>query len=222
MRIYFKKDKTHQFLDLCRSFKKNNQTTDDKMAQFKELVNDPTVDIHAVTENRWAPLHFVCQFYSNDDLIDILRLLIQKRAYINIKTNDEETPLHLFCFNRLNEKRNFKNLDVVRFLIEKGADVNAKTKDGRTPLHCFLDDFPGEEINVDVVQFLIEKGADLNAKTNGRTNTISLLFKLRQKRYKCGHSPFFSWGNAPKSTPRRKTNEHEHLNFLWTTSLEEI
>ena len=135
--IQFLKDRTETLLDVCLSFK--NSITSKKLAQFKQLVNDTAVDIHAVDEYGWSPLHYLCRSYKHHhgdensiDLLPFIRLLIQKRAYINVRTPRGYTPLHLLCW-KYDNKGNLINF--VRYLIKIGADVNAKTYKGDTQLH---------------------------------------------------------------------------------------
>jgi ankyrin repeat protein len=61
------------------------------------------------------------------DHIDIVQLLIEKGADVNITTRtDCRTPLHISCC--------MGHTKIVQLLIEEGADVNVKDGDGNTPL----------------------------------------------------------------------------------------
>ncbi len=87
----FIKDRTNQLVDICKSLLLNTFETDGKMGQFKEWINDPTVNI----------LHYICYYskylFSNEhDLFDIVRLLIQKHAYASTPKRKMEKPL-LMC-----------------------------------------------------------------------------------------------------------------------------
>ena len=135
----FIKDRTNQLVDICKSLLLNTFVTDGEMGQFKELIYGPTVNIHGTDSiNGWTPLHYIFYFskylFSNEhDLFDVFRFLIQKHAYVNAKTNNGETPLHVFASYKID--CNLKDLDIVNFLIENGTDVNEKRSDGATPLH---------------------------------------------------------------------------------------
>ena len=58
---------------------------------------------------------------------EIVELLIDKGAELNIKDDDGVTPLH-------EAVRSISHKDIIELLITNGADINAKTKRGSTPL----------------------------------------------------------------------------------------
>ena len=57
----------------------------------------------------------------------MVRLLLDKGAYINAKDSYERTALHLAAFDG--------HKDIVQLLLDRGADVNPKDGDGYTPFH---------------------------------------------------------------------------------------
>ncbi|CAC5363450.1 ANK [Mytilus coruscus] len=83
-----------------------------------------TIDFHELLDaiGRATPLHLMCLV--ND--IDIIRLLLRKKADINIRKEDGSTPLFLAC------QVGFTN--VVRLLLNHGADKNIRTKNRKRPL----------------------------------------------------------------------------------------
>lgn len=122
--------------------------------------------------------------------VETARLLIANGAEVNVKGDEDVTPL--LAATAIN------NTEMVNLLISHGADVQAKTKDGRSTLQfacaagnklliqVFLEkgvDIQGKdndgstalhrvsiEGNKEIAQLLLEKGADLNAKNNeGKT-----------------------------------------------------
>ena len=56
----------------------------------------------------------------------ILKLLLEKRADIDVKNDDGQTPLIVAVTKG--------ELEIVRLLIKKGANVNAVDDDGKTAL----------------------------------------------------------------------------------------
>ncbi|WP_264707971.1 ankyrin repeat domain-containing protein [Wolbachia endosymbiont (group B) of Agriphila straminella] len=75
--------------------------------------------------------------------------LISKGANVNVKDNNDDTPLHLAV----------GYLDVVKYLISKGANINAKCKAGKTPL-----DIAAYQKLSDVVEYLKQTQLDLDKK----------------------------------------------------------
>ncbi|WP_264376385.1 MULTISPECIES: ankyrin repeat domain-containing protein [unclassified Wolbachia] len=92
--------------------------------------------------------------------------LISKGANVNVKDNNDDTPLHLAV----------GYLDVVKYLISKGANINAKCKAGATPL-----DIAAYQKLSDVVEYLKQTQLDLDKKLliavkSGGLNKIIDLF----------------------------------------------
>ena len=90
--------------------------------------------------------------------MNIVKLLIDKGADVNAKTDDGMTALIVAAENG--------QADVAKLLIDKGADINVKNPEtdslnnlGFTPLMYAA--FWGR---MDIVKLLLDKGADLNAK----------------------------------------------------------
>jgi ankyrin repeat protein len=101
------------------------------------------------TVNNQTALHLA----ANNGNLELVKLLIEKGADVNAKTNDDATPLHVAANN--------DNLELVKLLIENDADVNAKTNKGATPLHM-----AAVNGHFDIAKLLIENDAKVNEKTN--------------------------------------------------------
>lgn len=59
---------------------------------------------------------------------EMVRMLIQEGAAVNVRDGDYMTPLHIASW--------YGNLEMVKLLIESGADIRATSNDGATPLSC--------------------------------------------------------------------------------------
>lgn len=72
------------------------------MGQLKELINDPTVNIHVTDSiNGWTPLHRCLRFLKRDKLIHLVRILTENGTDVNGKTENGITPHdYLYDFNR--------------------------------------------------------------------------------------------------------------------------
>ena len=115
------------------------------------LDNGADVGIKAKSDGS-TPLHLA----SYGCHLGIAKMLVDKGADINAKSNGGWTPLHEAA-KGIEEKRE----STVRYLIQSGADVNAKSEWGQTPLHE-----AARFGYTDAVKVLIEKGADVNAIDN--------------------------------------------------------
>jgi hypothetical protein len=78
----------------------------------------------------------------------IVRLLVEKGAFVNRLDSGRKTPLHLAA--------GAGNEAMVKLLVEKGADVDFQDLSGKTPLHLAT-----ESGNMAIVRFLLEKGANV-------------------------------------------------------------
>ena len=112
------------------------------------------IDLNTINEDGSTPLHRAIEGDLNAERktvnLEIIRLLIDKGADVNVKDDNENTPLHLST-----------NKNIAELLISNGADVNAKDWSGETPLHRIISN---EDLQLDIIKLLIEKGADVNAK----------------------------------------------------------
>jgi len=110
-----------------------------------------------------TPLHFLCRYYKNANLIDLVKLLVKNGADVNVKGWCDRTPLHLLCLNYENNDL----IDLVKFFIQNGADINAKLtwsgEYGWTPLHDLCLFYENDELIVDIVKIMIENGVNINS-----------------------------------------------------------
>lgn len=84
-------------------------------------------------DNGYTPLHMVV-INNSYNTIRCIRILLKKRAQIDLADNFGNTPL--FSAVTKNYKR------IAKFLLSHGADPNTKVEDGITPLHvCALNSY---------------------------------------------------------------------------------
>ena len=109
--------------------------------------------------------------------VEILRMLIDAGADLNMKNNSGWAALHNCAYRK-------NCLESAKMLIEAGADVNIQKEDGSTALHLSV-------INQywKITELLINNGADLNiqdeegntplhiASSNGLVDTTDLLLR---------------------------------------------
>ncbi|KAH3765599.1 ankyrin repeat protein [Pelomyxa schiedti] len=114
------------------------------------LLSHPAVraDITNVDSN--TALHAFCQFFRNPNFEEAFNLLIAKRADVNARNKQHETPLHKAVFN------NSIRIMLVEHLIANGAQVNAAALRGGTALHYSM-----YFCRTDLVSILIQGDASL-------------------------------------------------------------
>ncbi|XP_011403628.1 PREDICTED: ankyrin-1-like [Amphimedon queenslandica] len=88
---------------------------------------------------------------SVDDDVQMMFLLLNAKANVNIKDAAGMTPMHKACFNG--------NKEMVQRLLENGANPNLCTLTGDTPLHTA---FCGK-INAEIIRLILAAGANPNA-----------------------------------------------------------
>lgn len=91
----------------------------------------------------------------NGDL-DIVELLIDEGADVNVGNNHNSTPLHIAVW--------CKNPAVVALLLEKKANPNARNNNNYTPLHNAVKEYDQEAESVshlsEIIRLLLSKGAN--------------------------------------------------------------
>ena len=103
----------------------------------------------------WAPIHYCV--YSD---IEMLKLLIEAKADINVKGHKKVTPLHLIV-----ARRKTNSIGIGKLLIAHKADVNAQDENEETPFQWAY-----EWGTQDFAELLLENGADPNSKDqSGKT-----------------------------------------------------
>ena len=70
-----------------------------------------------------SPLH-VAILQNNRDIVE---LLLEKGADVNLQNNSGDTPLHFAIAG--------ENVELCNLLLNAGADVNLQNENGKTPLH---------------------------------------------------------------------------------------
>ena len=118
-------------------------------------------------------LHLLCQNYEEDDLIDLVRSLINKGANVNALDDNGASALHKLCQHY--PGRNMK--DIVQILIESKVDVTFEEKYSETVLHRLCSNKSANSLK-NVCQLLIENGADVKKTVNSpNANVLHTLCK---------------------------------------------
>ena len=158
----------------------------------KENVDFPLLPQRgSVLEDRdIGPLHQA----SHSGRLDIVRLLLDHNADVNLPNEVHETPLDwasksgdlelsqllvqrgadVHCrtnidWTPIQRASHHGHLNIVQFLIDSGADVNSRDREGRTPLHS-----ASRQGHVNVVESLIRHGADVNKQSDSQVTPLYL------------------------------------------------
>lgn len=98
--------------------------------------------------------------YKGADKLNIIKLLLDKEAKVDITDNNKNTPLHYASRN--------DEIEIMKLLIEKGADVNAIGNHEITPLMEAV-----TSGSIEAVKLLIEKGAKTEFYNNFHDGILS-------------------------------------------------
>jgi ankyrin repeat protein len=125
-------------------------TSNGHLTTAQALLDAPGIDINATDHRERTALYLAAL----NDSYDIVKVLIDKGANVNITADDGWTPLMVAA-----EKGHLTTMQTL--LGAPGININAQKSDGATAL--YLAALNG---NYDVVRALINKGADVNVEDN--------------------------------------------------------
>lgn len=119
--------------------------------------------------------------------IQLIRLLIENGANVNIKDEDRKTPLMVAAF--------YNNPEVVRLLIDNGADVNVKDYTDKYPLTHAVYSHPIELVHSmqrpfglteqqntrEIIHMLVDNGADVNLLDKRTRQYVNKVIRAKPK-----------------------------------------
>lgn len=137
----------------------------ERFVEIKEvielLLEQPKVkkDINDFASNGKAAIHFACDRGDKE----IIKLLIENGADVNLKDNLGLTPL----FKYLSSQSKNIDIEIVKLLFNKDTDINQANTKGETAFH-----YACLKGNKEVVEFLFKNGANINNLDNDKSNAI--------------------------------------------------
>jgi ankyrin repeat protein len=128
----------------------------------------------------------LCEYYKNENLIDIIRLFIENGIDVNCKDKDGWNALIYLCRFYKNENL----VGIIGLLIENEIDVNCTTNNGNNALTKLCEYYENENL-INVIKFLIKSGLNLTEETcaffkknyhkKNRDKVLQLLHEILQQ-----------------------------------------
>ena len=115
------------------------------LKQVAELIEKTPDSVNELNDELATPLHLASVLGNKE----IVKYLLNHDANVNIKNNNEQTPLHAVISSEN------PNINVVKILIENGANINEKAK-GNLPIII-----AANNQRENIVNLLIDNGANI-------------------------------------------------------------
>ena len=132
------------------------------MMKAKKCIKSGNVDIHEKNYRYETPLqvitkqlHKIQDTQSQNTLTEIVKLLLQNGAKVNVVDFEGFRPLHNIVSNK-NASENAIHT-ILGILLKNNANLNAKTKSGNTALH-----YAAENGFIKIAKTLIDHGAEID------------------------------------------------------------
>lgn len=174
------------------------------MGQNTELVafflNTHNLKANQYSSKRKSPLYYAAKIGS----LDIVKLLIDKNAFVNTPDEEERTPLYWASWNGF--------YGIVEYLINSGANVNQCNRKRKSPLYC-----ASKRGCLNIVKLLLNNGAEINKST--LNNKSSLYRAVKRGHFKICEVLIKNGANVNKtdcegSTPLYWAAKREHIDIL--------
>ncbi|KAK6345481.1 Ankyrin repeat and SOCS box protein 3 [Orbilia javanica] len=115
------------------------------------------VDVCISDDDGWGPIHVAVQQGKGEKGLEMLRLLLKERPYLNTKVAETGyTPLHLAAVKG--------DPSYINELVEAGAKLYVTSNMEYTPLYTAVKFGKEEDAVEKIVEFLVKRGANLGAK----------------------------------------------------------
>jgi ankyrin len=118
--------------------------------RIAQLLLERGVNAAAQAKDQHTPLHVASDYGK----LEIVRLLLDHCADVNMEDDHGETPLHRVSWDKYKSQG---GVHIAQLLLDRGADVNAQNKKHRTPLHvaCYMG-------KLEIARLLLDRGANVN------------------------------------------------------------
>ena len=117
----------------------------------------------------WTALMFACRFSNTTSSLDTVKLLLERGAYVNLKTNDGYTALMI----AVRSSNIGSSLETVKEILKYKVNVNSKNKYGWTAL-MMASKNSNRDSTYETVKLLLEYGVDVNLKSSEGFSALML------------------------------------------------
>lgn len=121
------------------------------------MVVEYCADPCCTSKDGWNATLLLCQHYSGRDLIDLIRLLIERGVDVNYRDDNGWNALLFLCQSWYADE---SLIDLIRLLVDRGIDLKATTKDGWNALLLLSRCYQHENL-VHIIRLLMDGGIDL-------------------------------------------------------------
>lgn len=134
--------------------------SDKEIVRFAELVKQASVDVNATSPNDGMnALLKLSKNYGHDNLIQLVKPLIERGIDVNATDPDGWNALHNLC-----RYYGHKNLliELIQLLEKSNIDTEAKTKEGSTAFYLAVFENPAKFISLTNTDEILYKGRDFS------------------------------------------------------------
>lgn len=184
--IKFPQTAQDQLFAMCKS--QTNWNVSYKLAEFRHLVMDKSVQINAVNKDGLTPLLLICWKQSSGHLLELVTILLERPDLdVNATDGGEWNALGMAC-------RHFQNknlLGVVRLLLERGIQVDNTNSENNTALMALCANYgtasgtrrsnQQQKNFIQIIRLLIEYHANVNLINNLGENVLHTLFRNHKR-----------------------------------------
>ena len=165
-----------QLFAMCKT---QTKWTEKKLAEFRHLVMDKSVQINAVNKDGLTALLLVCWKQSSGFLLQLVTILLERPDLdVNVMDEGEWNALGMVCRHCQNKNL----LSVIRLLLDRRIQVNSTNKDGDNALIVLCANYnvslgnrkePNQK--ADIIRLLIESGVSVHATNKFGWNALHTL-----------------------------------------------
>ena len=148
---------------------------------IKKIINKEGINLNAESEQKKRPIHIICcaPCITEEQQIEILKLLFTKNVELNVKDNNGKYPIHYVCSEKTKLRGQNQVNAIELFLNKETVDINISDSSGWKPIHyvCYAtSNFTDscQQLYI-LVQLLSICDIDLEAQTNTGSRIIHFL-----------------------------------------------